>query len=116
MGTLGPEGGCMVLSVVDAIQCPNCKDIIFSRAHHDYHSCTCGGISIDGGFEYLKFGWDDKLVNREEIGHFKLELSLSKADLYNDWNRRIDKLGIITDKKLKKGEADYVHKINSRSE
>lgn len=116
MGTLGPEGGCMVLSIVNAIQCPNCKDIIFSRTHHDYHSCTCGGISIDGGFSDMKCGWDAQVVKHKEIKHLKLELNVSGVDLYNDWNKRMDKFGVIKEEKLKKGKVKYVCEINRSSE
>lgn len=80
---------------VSAIQCPKCKDIIFSRAHHDYHYCSCGAVSIDGGLHYLRYGWDPSLPRPEPI---ELDLNLTKQQLYDDWNERRDKYGIIKQK------------------
>ena len=35
-------------------QCKLCGDIIESTNNHDYVSCRCGEISVDGGKSYLK--------------------------------------------------------------
>ena len=35
-------------------QCAVCKDIIESTYRHDYVTCTCGEISVDGGQDYFK--------------------------------------------------------------
>ena len=40
-----------------AVQCTACGDVIYSVHHHDYHSCSCGMTSIDGGRDYVKTGW-----------------------------------------------------------
>ena len=88
----------MVLPLkVNGIMCPKCDDIIFSRAHHDFHSCTCGSVNIDGGFEYLRFGWNND-INRDDIIHVDIEFNsnITKEILYQDWNLRTDKYGILT--------------------
>ena len=36
------------------IQCNFCKDIIESIHRHDFKSCLCGRVSVDGGKDYLK--------------------------------------------------------------
>ncbi|CAM4026728.1 hypothetical protein L1N85_17125 [Paenibacillus alkaliterrae] len=36
------------------IQCLCCNDIIESVYTHDYKTCRCGAVSIDGGLEYPK--------------------------------------------------------------
>ncbi len=77
---------------VNAIQCPKCKDVVFSRARHDYHHCTCGGISIDGGFDYLRYGWNPEF-KPDDIKHIILELPLTRQEIYDDYNKRIDKYG-----------------------
>ena len=38
----------------NAAQCAHCKDIIDSKYRHDFKSCKCGKISVDGGFDYIK--------------------------------------------------------------
>lgn len=37
-----------------------CGDVIESIDVHDYVSCKCGAISIDGGHEYIRVGCRDK--------------------------------------------------------
>lgn len=80
-----------------AIKCPSCKDIVFSIAHHDYHSCTCGEVTVDGGFEYFRFGWAG---DKPEI----LEIEIPKKTVkqyYKIWSKSlIDKpYGVIKEKK-----------------
>ena len=41
----------------NAIQCNTCLDIIESKHVHDYVSCGCGRVSVDGGRDYLKRGF-----------------------------------------------------------
>lgn len=43
--------------VGDGIQCPKCKEKIYSEYTHDFHYCGCGYCFVDGGFEYLRYGW-----------------------------------------------------------
>ena len=35
-------------------QCLKCADIIESKSVHDYVTCKCGNLSVDGGEYYLK--------------------------------------------------------------
>jgi len=88
---------------VTAIQCPDCGDLIYSRAHHDFHGCSCWdtkedhstGVAVDGGFEYLRVcgGWDGKA--------HRIKIDATKRELYDDWNRGKDKFGTIPKKKAK---------------
>ena len=36
------------------IQCLLCKDIIESKHRHDFVTCSCGNVSVDGGQDYCK--------------------------------------------------------------
>lgn len=75
---------------INAIQCLDCKIILFSRCRHDFRSCTCGNIAIDGGFDYTKItGYPDK------IKHLTLSIATTKKELYDDWNLKKDKFGTI---------------------
>jgi hypothetical protein len=74
---------------IRGIVCPHCKDFIFSRARHDFHSCSCGETVIDGGFDYIRYG------SLEELSVKEIELDATKEELYNDWARGIDKYGLI---------------------
>lgn len=77
---------------VNSIQCPICKDIIYSRAHYDYHNCSCDNISIDGGFDYIRIGYKGET---SPIVKKKLIKNITRKDLYDDWNNSTDKYGLI---------------------
>ena len=40
--------------VVGGILCKKCSTVIWSRHRHDFHSCSCGAVYIDGGRDYLR--------------------------------------------------------------
>lgn len=89
---------CWEKTKVKAIECPDCGDLVFSRARHDFRSCSCGAVSIDGGFDYLKVAGkirieDNKIITKQ------IEVSASKNDLYWDWAKGRDKFGLIKGKK-----------------
>lgn len=72
---------------VSAIECPRCKETIWSRHGHDFRHCGCGYCFIDGGRHYTRWGygvglpdgmqndgtvppevWEDVKRQNEEIG------------------------------------------------
>lgn len=40
--------------IVNQVECLKCGDKPFSKHRHDFVSCKCGNISVDGGQEYLR--------------------------------------------------------------
>jgi hypothetical protein len=40
--------------VQNAVTCLSCGDFIVSKHRHNYVTCTCGAISVDGGQSYLR--------------------------------------------------------------
>ena len=42
----------------NAVQCNHCKDVIISRHCHDFVTCSCGKVSVDGGVNYLRRAGD----------------------------------------------------------
>jgi len=49
----------------NAAKCKKCGDIIESRSVHDWVSCSCGAIFVDGGHQYLRRGGE--FVDIEEL-------------------------------------------------
>lgn len=78
---------------VNAIQCPKCKDIIYSRATHDMRECSCRSVAIDGGRSYTKISFNPDNVESPRI--IEIEVNATAANLYRDWNEEIDEYGII---------------------
>lgn len=75
---------------VNCVVCPVCKDEIYSRSRHDFHYCSCGEVAVDGGFEYMRMLY--KSVMPEIVVR---EVDATKDALFQDWNQRLDKFGII---------------------
>lgn len=40
--------------VTNKAQCKLCGDVIESKHNHDFKSCKCGEITVDGGKNYIK--------------------------------------------------------------
>jgi hypothetical protein len=40
--------------IQNAASCNGCGDFIVSKHRHDFVTCTCGAISVDGGQAYLR--------------------------------------------------------------
>ena len=38
----------------NAIRCNHCGDVIESTFRHDYKTCRCGCVAVDGGHDYLR--------------------------------------------------------------
>lgn len=82
------------MTKVYAIECPKCGEIIYSRARHDFTTCSCGAISIDGGFDYTKICAATD-IDMDKLTKHEIELPISRAELYRDWNLSKDRYGRI---------------------
>jgi len=76
----------------------SCGDIVFSRARHDYRTCSCNLVAIDGGRDYTKI-----CGNANDFEIINLEVPLDNKVLYDSWNRGLKSIGILKNGKLKKG-------------
>ena len=72
---------------INCVQCKKCSDIIFSRARHDMHTCSCGAMAIDGGWDYMK-------VSGLDFNCITINVNVSKNTLYDDWNGNVGNWGI----------------------
>ncbi len=80
-----------VKTKVSTVICPKCQIEMYSRARHDFHSCKCGTF-VDGGFDYIRYGCP--------VGFNALVIKIryvaaTRQELYDDWNKRINKFGFI---------------------
>ena len=41
---------------VNKARCKKCGDTIESKTRHDFQSCKCGAIFVDGGLDYCRRG------------------------------------------------------------
>lgn len=81
-------------------------EIIYSRARHDFISTTDGLNSVDGGQDYFRQVWDNS--KSKPLKQVVIELEISPAQLYDDWNyarnefgrTSIDKVKIVPENEL----------------
>jgi len=94
--------------IVYAIRCNKCHDIIYSRAVHDFHYCSCETVAIDGGFDYTRV-----LGNQSDYTDIPiLKIKATKKQLYNDWNTRENEYGWINWKEqIRLGLTEFGMKI-----
>lgn len=58
--------------IKNAAKCLKCGDVIESKHRHDYVTCSCGNVSVDGGTDYLRRSfqemdsWIDISISEEE--------------------------------------------------
>lgn len=47
---------------VNKIKCKKCGEVLESTFRHDFRTCKCGAVSVDGGHAYLR-----RCGNREDF-------------------------------------------------
>ena len=40
--------------IKNQVKCNHCGEIIESKHFHDFKTCSCGAVSVDGGHYYLR--------------------------------------------------------------
>lgn len=45
--------------LLNAVQCLSCNEVIISRHRHDFKTCQCGKVSVDGGLDYTRRAFKD---------------------------------------------------------
>jgi hypothetical protein len=43
---------------INSAKCDICGDVLRSKNRHDYVTCSCGNLSVDGGSWYCKRGYN----------------------------------------------------------
>ena len=51
--------------ILNRAKCLACGDVVTSYGVHDYVTCSCGKLSVDGGSSYLKRSYNDATLVEE---------------------------------------------------
>lgn len=43
----------------NAAKCLECHTVIESKSRHEFVTCACEAIFVDGGTTYFRFGWTE---------------------------------------------------------
>jgi hypothetical protein len=57
--------------VHNRVRCRKCGQVIESMSVHDFVSCKCGAIFVDGGHDYMR--WGGELENIEDLSEVTKE-------------------------------------------
>ena len=57
--------------VRNRIRCNLCGDIIESNYRHDFRSCRCGAVCVDGGKDYIRRGFLNGRDDYTELSVFE---------------------------------------------
>ena len=68
--------------VLNRAKCLSCGDIIVSYNRHDYKSCSCGKLSVDGGQDYLRRAYNVPLLVEEMSIYVDDEYEIVRENLY----------------------------------
>ncbi len=55
---------------INGAECLECDYFIRSRNQHDYVTCKCGGVSVDGGSWYAKRSFKDSSKFKDVIVYY----------------------------------------------
>ena len=74
MDKISPELKAIMKRIIkNAIRCSKCGDIIESTYCHDYKTCSCGLVSVDGGRDYLIRGFVNSPDDYTELSEYSDE-------------------------------------------
>lgn len=86
----------------NTIKCLKCGDVIYSAHVHDYKTCKCGAVAVDGGSEYLKrtgtsYQELSIVIDRKLAEAINKDVSQAEADGKNAWGIALTVLRTIRD-------------------
>lgn len=61
----------MIKIIKNRIKCNHCGDIITSEHVHDFKTCTCGMVSVDGGRDYMKRSYKNSRADYEDLSIYE---------------------------------------------
>lgn len=53
--------------IKNRIKCKTCGDVVESEHIHDFKSCSCERVAVDGGHSYLRRCFTDSQDDYEEL-------------------------------------------------
>ena len=68
--------------IKNAVKCKKCGEVIESTYRHDFVTCSCGSISVDGGHDYLRRVGDlDGYIEMSESEEVEITPKYKKGNL-----------------------------------
>jgi hypothetical protein len=96
--------------ICNQARCSKCNTLVISHSTHDFKSCTCKNLSVDGGRAYLKRSWSRMWDYEEESIYSDAPFEIIRQHLYNA-SRGIDGKQPLTYIKLCDIDDQYLDNI-----
>jgi len=109
--------------ITNKVKCRLCGDVIESTYRNDIKSCKCGEITVDGGTDYIRRGWQTDRANIIELSEYEEEHKIPEEEirLFQDhlrkkWLEEIKEIGgleaylkglVMTLPEIQKLKKDY---------
>lgn len=67
-------------------KCLKCGDVIVSEHRHDFVTCSCGNVSVDGGLDYCRRSfkemdtWIDTSIWEEDLPEPSYTVTMEEVD------------------------------------
>ena len=81
---------------LNRIRCAKCLDILTSRHVHDFVTCSCGSVSVDGGNDYYRYVGELQNIlvyNNRQWVPLVIEKEEETKINFIQWLRKIFKIG-----------------------
>jgi hypothetical protein len=69
----------LTVNLKNTVTCFGCGETITSLTRHDFQTCKCGAISVDGGFDYVKRSAAPGAQWEEWAGAFERDAAAAEA-------------------------------------
>lgn len=105
--------------IQNEVQCGSCGDVIFSRNRHDFVTCTCGNISVDGGMDYIRRVGGEKgytelsmFMDEKHLHECRKAVKWAEDNGRNDLGkvfavlRTLQDFGLLNEKEFKDADGD----------
>jgi hypothetical protein len=69
----------LTVNLRNTVTCHGCGETITSLTRHDFQTCKCGAISVDGGFDYVKRSAAPGAQWEEWAGAFERDAAAAEA-------------------------------------
>lgn len=69
----------LTVNLKNTVTCYGCGETITSLTRHDFQTCKCGAISVDGGFDYVKRSAALGAQWEEWVGAFERDAAAAAA-------------------------------------
>lgn len=71
--------------VFNAAQCVKCDEVVVSTHRHDFRTCKCGAIAVDGGNDYARRCGD--IHNAKDLCEYE-DVIREESDWEREWREK----------------------------